>query len=119
MPAATEQPQSGLRERAAPRVASTIAGCFALGAFAVAIIAGLGSRNPAASVLTRALMALIFCYPIGLAVGLIAQRVVRGEIEAHQAAHPVPETPEELAGLVDDDGDGADADGGEEHMLDV
>ncbi len=85
----------------------------------MAIMAGLGSRNPAASVLTRALMALIFCYPIGLAVGLVAQRVVRGEIDAHQAAHPVPELPEELEGLVDDDGDGADADGGEEHVVEV
>lgn len=100
-------------------MAGTIAGCFALGAFAVAIMAGLGSRNPAASVLTRALMALIFCYPIGLAVGLIAQRVVRGEIEAHKAAHPVPEMPEELEGIVNDDGDGADAEGGEEPVLDV
>ena len=100
-------------------MATTIAGCFALGAFAVAIMAGLGSRNPAASVLTRALMALVFCYPIGLAVGLIAQRVLRGEIEAHRAAHPVPEMPEELEGLVDDDDGGVDVIEGDEPVLEA
>ena len=56
--------------------AGTIGGSFALAAFAVAIVAGLASGNPAASVLLRALLAMLICYPVGMTVGLIAQRIV-------------------------------------------
>ena len=52
---------------------NTIAGSFALAAFAVAIVSGLASGNPASSVLGRAVMALVICYPLGLAVGIVAQ----------------------------------------------
>ena len=74
--------------------ASTIAGLFALAAFAVAIMAGLASGNPAQSVLMRALLAMVLCYPVGLAVGLIAQQLVQDHVEAHRASHPADELPE-------------------------
>ena len=45
---------------------TTIAGCFSLAAFAVAVLAGLAGGNPASSILLRA-------------------------IEAHRRAHPAPE----------------------------
>ncbi len=68
--------------------ASTIAGCFALAAFAVAIVAGLAAGNPPHSVLWRAMVALVVCYPAGLAVGLVAQHIVDQHIEGHRAANP-------------------------------
>jgi len=72
--------------------ATTIAGCFALAAFAVAIVAGLASGNAASSILVRAILALVACYPLGLMIGLIAQRVIQDHIDAHRADHPTPET---------------------------
>lgn len=66
-----------------------ISACFALASFAVAILAGLASDNPASSVLLRALMAMIICYPLGLVVGLICERLILTHIEAHQLANPV------------------------------
>ena len=74
--------------------ATTIAGFFALAAFAVAIVAGLASGNAAQSVLTRALLAMIVCYPIGFAVGLIALQLVNEHIDVHRAAHPTDEVTE-------------------------
>lgn len=65
---------------------SAIAGCFALSAFAVAVVAGLAAQNPASSILVRALIAMIVCYPVGLIIGLICQRLMFDHIEAHQKA---------------------------------
>ncbi len=53
-----------------------IAGCFALAAFSVAVIAGLASDNTAATILTRALFAMVACYPVGLLVGFVCRRVI-------------------------------------------
>ena len=71
--------------------ATTIAGSFGLAAFAVAIIAGLASGNAASSILLRALMAMVICYPVGLAVGLVAQRIVNDEIGERTRDVPLPE----------------------------
>ena len=65
---------------------SAIAGCFALSAFAVAVVAGLAAQNPASSILVRALIAMIVCYPVGLIIGLICQRLMFDHIAAHQKA---------------------------------
>ena len=45
-------------------------------AFTVAILAGLAAGNPAITILVRALIAMVLCYPMGLAVGLLCRRVV-------------------------------------------
>ena len=79
-----DRPEGGMKGIAA----STIAGCFALAAFAVAIVAGLSIRNAPHAVLWRALIALVVCYPVGLAVGMIAQQIVVQHVEAHRDAHP-------------------------------
>ena len=67
-----------------------IAGCFALSAFAVAVIAGLASDNPASEVLGRALLCMVVCYPVGLVVGMVCVRVISAHVEAHRAANPIP-----------------------------
>ena len=53
-----------------------IAACFALSAFLVAIMAGLAAGHPAVTVLVRACGAMILCYPAGLIVGMLCQRVL-------------------------------------------
>ncbi len=55
----------------------TIASCFALAAFAVAIFAGLAGENAAAQILLRAVTAMIICYPVGLIVGLVCDNLIR------------------------------------------
>ncbi len=63
-----------------------IAGCFALAAFAVAIIAGLGAGKDAAQVLLHAVIAMMLCYPVGLVAGMVCEREVRAHIKAESAA---------------------------------
>ncbi len=54
-----------------------VAGCFALAAFTVAVVAGLAGGNNAVLILGRALVAMIVCYPLGLAVGLVCRQVIQ------------------------------------------
>ena len=81
-----------------------IAASVALAAFVVATLAGLASGNSAASILFRALTAMLVCYPVGLLVGMACQRVMSDQLEAHRAANPVPqEEPGGPATSQDDD----------------
>ena len=73
------------------RSSRVIAGSFALAAFAVAVLSGLFSDNPAFAVLGRALASMAVCYPIGLAVGWVCERVVTAHVEAHKQSNPVPD----------------------------
>jgi putative Mn2+ efflux pump MntP len=71
--------------------AKIVAGCFALSAFAVAILAGLASDNPTAQILQRAVISMFVCYPVGLLVGMVCERVIIAHIKEHQLANPVSE----------------------------
>ena len=66
-----------------------VAGCFALAAFAVAVVAGLAGGNTPSSILVRALMAMVVCYPVGLVIGLVCQRVIEEHVKASPAANAV------------------------------
>ncbi len=72
---------------------NVIAACFALAAFTVAVVAGMAGGNPAMSVLVRALIAMIGCYPIGLIIGLICARVMADHVQAHRDAASAAESP--------------------------
>ena len=83
-------------------VSRAVAGCFALAAFAVAVVAGLAGSNGATSILLRAVIAMICCYPVGLLIGLVCQHVVEQhlrqraeEAAAAQAAQQSAESAEE------------------------
>ena len=71
-------------------VTRVIAGCFALAAFATAIVVGSATDNPASLVVTRALIAMLVCYPLCLLIGLVCHHVVMEHVTAHEAAHPIP-----------------------------
>ncbi|HRP61764.1 MAG TPA: hypothetical protein PK400_00545 [Phycisphaerales bacterium] len=58
------------------RLSSVMAACFALAAFAVATFAGLAVGNAATLVLMQALLAMVICYPVGLIVGIVCERVI-------------------------------------------
>lgn len=68
-----------------------IAGCFALSAFAVGVLAGLASDNPAPQVLGRAIICMLVCYPVGLVIGMVCVRVIAAHVEAHRKANPIPD----------------------------
>jgi hypothetical protein len=59
-----------------------IAACFALAAFAVAIIAGLAGGAGTAQVLLRAVIAMMLCYPVGWVAGMVCERVIRAHVES-------------------------------------
>ncbi len=62
-----------------------IAGCFALAAFSVAVVAGLAGGNTAASILVRALIAMIACYPLGMLVGVVCRHVIEQHLAEQNA----------------------------------
>lgn len=68
-----------------------LAGCLALAAFAVAILAGLASGNPAAQILLRAVVAMIACYPVGFIVGLLCERAIADHVNEAAKAMSQPE----------------------------
>ena len=72
--------------------AKVIAGCFALSAFSVAILAGLASENTTAQILQRAVLSMIVCYPVGLIIGMVCERVIVSHIRAHERANPAPDS---------------------------
>lgn len=63
-----------------------IAAVFALAAFAVAIIAGLAAGLEPHITLIRALLALVVCELMGLAIGRVAQFVAEDHLRARLAA---------------------------------
>ena len=68
-----------------------IASVMGLGAFGIAIIAGLAVDNPADHILSRALISMFVCNIVGLAVGILAERTVTDSIGTYIKARPVHE----------------------------
>ena len=54
-----------------------LGGCFAMAAFAVAVVAGLARDNTPSAILLRAVIAMIVCYPVGMLVGMMCLRVLQ------------------------------------------
>jgi len=75
-----------------PRVVAALLG---LGAFAVAIVAGLASGSESAGLLMRAVMSAAACYLVGAALGAAGERTMREHAERHRESNPVPEPPSE------------------------
>ena len=74
-----------------------IAAIFALAAFVVAVVAGLGAGNPASRVLVVAITGLVVCYVLGSVAGAIGEWVVSEHVRAPlraktPAAEKVPAT---------------------------
>jgi len=89
--------------------AKLTAGCCALGAFAVAVIAGLGADAPVETILTRAIVCMAICWIVGAILGYVAGRAIEDGFDAIRRANPTteqrdgagaPPSPEEEGELV-------------------
>lgn len=76
--------------------ANIIATSFSLIVFSTAIAVGVSAHNPAQTVMWRAMVAMIICWPIGLIIGTLAQKTIERNIENYKSAHPVPQGAGEL-----------------------
>lgn len=86
------------------RVNSTVkvmAASFALTAYAVAIIGGLAAGNPAGPVMVRAVVAMLICYLVGLALASAAMTAIREHLEESERAHEAPNVDEILRGSTE------------------
>lgn len=75
-------------------MARVIAACVALAAFAVAILAGLAGGSPSLTVLSRAVVAMMLCYPVGLIIGMVCDHVIRLHLQDYQKQKPIPDSGE-------------------------
>jgi hypothetical protein len=69
--------------------AKVIATCFALVAFAAALAIGYAVENPTSTILYRAIVTMLLCWPVGYAVGAVAQRVNEKAIANYKDRHPM------------------------------
>ena len=67
---------------------TTIAGCYALAAFAIAIISGLVSASPTSQILTNAIIALLLCYFVGYIAGKVFQAITAEYQRSLEASQP-------------------------------
>lgn len=79
---------------------------IAVSAFAVSIIVGVISENPASAILARSLVVMIISWPAGLALGAILERLFR-EQTASEAARTIesdalPEESDDDVEIVDE-----------------
>lgn len=68
-----------------------IPGACGLAGFAVALLAGMSSDRPAASVLFGAIVAMIICRLLGTGVGVICHRLADEAVRQYKASNPVPD----------------------------
>lgn len=66
--------------------ARVMAAIFALAAFAIAVVSGMAAGNPAEVVLRQAILCLGGCFGVGLAVGLVLERVVTEHVERRKSS---------------------------------
>ncbi|MAD19082.1 MAG: hypothetical protein CMJ52_02530 [Planctomycetaceae bacterium] len=75
---------------------------LAIGGFIVAVLSGMYAENPLGAILARSLVVMLLCWPIGLLVGLVLDRLFR-EHESNQALQMEQEdlSADEAAGDVE------------------
>ncbi len=78
--------QDGRKPAGVPRGSPghVLGGCFAMAAFAVAVVAGLARDNTPSAILLRAVIAMIVCYPVGMLVGMMCLRVLQEHVKPPQ-----------------------------------
>jgi|GEM_PF-2831676 len=53
---------------------------LAVGGFMVAVLSGMFVENPLSAILARAMVTLVVCWPVGLVVGLVLDRLFREHV---------------------------------------
>lgn len=72
------------------RPTQMVAAIFALSAFAVAIVAGLGSGADATRTIVVALVAMFLCHAVGTLIGSIAESTAAEAIASYRESNPIP-----------------------------
>lgn len=78
------------------RPTKVIASALGLTAFAIATIAGLSVGNPTGTVLWHAIVSMILCQLLGLAIGSIGEGVVNDAVAQHKARNPIPRIQDQI-----------------------
>lgn len=74
-----------------PFPARAFASCFALAAFAISVIAGIGAQRQAANILITAIIAMFICQIVGSIAAMIIEAAVREHLRNFRAANPIPD----------------------------
>ncbi|MAH65947.1 MAG: hypothetical protein CMJ27_06105 [Phycisphaerae bacterium] len=69
--------QSHLLRRDRASIAVPTACVLAVGGFLVAVLSGMYVENPLGAILARSLVTLVVCWPLGLVIGLVLDRLFR------------------------------------------
>lgn len=69
--------------------ANVVAGCLGLAAFAIALLAGLGSGAEADVVLLRAVVSMFVCFLVGYVVGLAGEHAMNEAARRYRDEHPI------------------------------
>lgn len=85
-------------ERVPPSRACAVAA--ALGAFSIAIVAGLAVDNPVDVILARALASMGACFFVGFAIGSVCEHVVNQHVAAHRVKAPARGAPADEPEIV-------------------
>lgn len=83
---------SGDRHVTETSPAKVVAGSLGLAAFAIALLAGLGSGAEADVVLGRAVISMFVCFLIGYAVGLVGERAVSEAAQKYRDDNPIEDS---------------------------
>lgn len=67
----------------------SIGACLGMSAFAIAIVTGLGTGAQTTDILSRALVALLACYLLGLGIGVVADVAVRENLDTFENNNPL------------------------------
>ncbi len=70
-----------------------VGACCGLGAFAIAVVAGIAADNPGEVVIFRALVSMFVCQLLGVGIGAVVERVISDSIAAHKQSSPDPSDP--------------------------
>ena len=73
-----------------PVISRTIASALGVAAFIVAIVAGLAVGNDPARILTAALLSMVLCQLLGLAIGAAWQHIVTEHLASNAGASGGP-----------------------------
>lgn len=70
-------------ESTPPRISIAVptACCTAVTGFAICLLAGVSVDNPAGAVLARSLVVMLVAWPIGLAAGIVLERLFREQAD--------------------------------------
>mgnify|MGYP001206223373 CR=1 FL=1 len=81
-----------------------IGACMGLAGFALAIVAGLAADNPSTQILVHALLSMLGCQMVGLAIGAVAEHAIDERSSAHRVANPIGAEPAQGEAAEEDEG---------------